>query len=378
MGKSRTAEIAGAGLAGLSIAAALAQQGWKVRVHEKGVELREIGAGLYLYENALNALRTIGVYDQVAQSGVSFPLPRRLYDHNHRLVRMGREKDRLPELIVVLRTELHRMLSECALSAGVEIVTNSQALGASSEGCLEFSHGFGDKADLVVGADGVFSRVRDSLGLTRKIVDLKDGCGRHLIPREADDMTNRSEVWNHGRRIGIAPTSKDYHYVFLCCPAYDTAGRIQQPFNLNAWIDSHPWYEKYLSRIPRHPEEMWRPFFNIHCHSWSSGRVAIVGDAAHSMAPNLGQGACIAICNAVTLSRVVTESPDIAAALKRWEQYERPYIDITQRNSFLYGYFGANWPRSLLGLRSRLLPLVARSDRFQRSMRSAVDHVSSL
>ena len=376
--KKRAAEVAGAGLAGLAVAAALAQQGWEVRVHEKGAKLREIGAGLYLYENALNALHVLGVYDQIAASGVSFPLPRELFDHKHRPVRIYRDKDHRPELIVALRTELHQILSDCATAAGAEIITNSQVLGASADGRLEFADGYGPKADLVIGADGVFSRVRDSLSLTRKIADLKDGCGRHLIARESGDMTNRVEVWNHGRRIGIAPTSKDQHYVFLCCPAYDTAGRIQQPFNLEAWLDSHPWYENYLRRIPRHPEEFWRPFFNVYCHAWSSGHAAIIGDAAHSMAPNLGQGACVAIYNAVLLARVVTENNDIPEALRIWEKSERPYIDTTQRNSFLYGYLGGAWPRSLLGLRSKILPLIAKTDRFQKSMRAAVEHVPTV
>jgi len=63
MANSRTAQIAGAGLAGLAAAAALAQRGWSVKVYEKGKDLREIGAGLYLYENALNALRELEVFD---------------------------------------------------------------------------------------------------------------------------------------------------------------------------------------------------------------------------------------------------------------------------------------------------------------------------
>ena len=61
--QQRTAEIAGAGLAGLAAATALAQQGWQVRVHERGSELREIGAGIYLWKNVLDALRELGVYD---------------------------------------------------------------------------------------------------------------------------------------------------------------------------------------------------------------------------------------------------------------------------------------------------------------------------
>ncbi|MGL4285559.1 MAG: FAD-dependent oxidoreductase [Phreatobacter sp.] len=370
------AEIAGAGLAGLAAAAALAQRGWKVRVHEKGRQLREIGAGLYLWENALDAMREIGVYDKVAAVGVRSTTPRALLDHNHSEIELRRADDVVPELIVVLRTELHRILAECAMDHGVEIVTNSRVLGADPEGRLEFEGGYGPKADLVIGADGVFSKVRDSLRLATEIIELKDGCGRHLIPRKPGDSLDerRVEMWSGGRRIGMAPASKDHHYVFLCCPESDIAGRTQQPFNLEAWVESHPWYRDYLERLPRHPVEHWRPFYNVSCSSWSKGRVCIIGDAAHGMAPNLGQGACVAMVNGVMLARTLTGAHDVEQALRAWEASERPYILQTQRMSYLYGAVGTRWPRKLLGLRSKILPIIAKTDRFRRSLRCALDH----
>ncbi|MDB5511113.1 MAG: monooxygenase [Enterovirga sp.] len=371
-----SAEIAGAGLAGLAAAAALAQRGWAVRVHEKGKQLREIGAGLYLWQNALDALRVLGVYDQVAEVGVQSRTPRMLLDHNSNEIDLRRQQDTTPELIVVLRTELHRILAEFAVANGVEIVTNSKVLGADPEGRLEFESGWGPKVDLVIGADGVFSRVRDSLKLATEITDMKDGCGRHLIPRRPEDSVNqrRIEMWNGGRRVGIAPVSKDQHYVFLCCPESDIAGRVQQPFNLEAWASSHPQYRSYFERLPRHPEEYWRPFFHVSCSSWTKGRVSIIGDAAHGMAPNLGQGACVALVNAVVLARAVSAGNDVPAALKTWEAAERPYVLRTQRMSYLYGAVGTKWPRKLLGLRSKILPLLGRTDLVQRNLRVALDH----
>lgn len=371
-----TAEVAGGGLAGLMAAATLAQQGWQVRLHEKGRELREIGAGIYLWENALNALRELDVYDKVAASGVASTKSRLLLDHNHREVDIRRLSDRLPELIVVLRTELHRILAEKAVECGVEIVTNSLVLGADPEGRLELESGWGPKVDLCIGADGVFSRVRDSLKLGARIVDMKDGCGRHLIARQPGDRINeqRIEMWNGGRRIGIAPVSKDQHYVFLCCPESDLAGRTQQPFNLEAWIETHPQYRDYLERLPRHPQEYWRPFYYVTCSAWSKGRVAIVGDAAHGMAPNLGQGAAVAIVNALVLTRMLAKETDVPTALRKWEAAERPYVDKTQYMSYLYGAVGTRWPRPLLGFRSKLLPLLSRFDLWHRGLRVALDH----
>jgi 2-polyprenyl-6-methoxyphenol hydroxylase-like FAD-dependent oxidoreductase len=378
--RAPSAEIAGAGLAGLAVAAALAQRGWRVRVHEKGRELREIGAGIYLFQNALNGLRELGVYDQVAACGVRSEKPRLLLDHAHREVNIRRVGDAVPELIVILRTELHRILAGKAVEHGVEIVADSRVVGADPLGRLQFARGTDACADLVVGADGVFSSVRASLGVGTRIVELQDGCGRHLIQRKPTDSVNlrRVEMWTAGRRIGIAPASHDQHYVFLCCPASDLAGRMQQPFNLQTWAESHAPYRDYLERLPRDPPENWRPFFNVTCSSWSKGRVCLVGDAAHGMTPNLGQGAGVSIVSAVVLSRALTSSRDVAEGLRLWEQSERPYITRTQWISYLYGMVGTRWPRALLGLRSKLLPLLSRSDVFQRNLRCAIEHQPSI
>ncbi|MBT7647607.1 MAG: FAD-dependent monooxygenase, partial [Rhodospirillaceae bacterium] len=113
----------------------------------------------------------------------------------------------------------------------------------------------------------------------------------------------------------------------------------------------------------------------MNCSSWTRGRAAILGDSAHGMAPNLGQGAGVAIVNATVLARAVSQTEDVPAALKRWESAERAYVDRTQTMSHLDGVVGTRWPHKLLSLRSRILPYLARTDLLQRNLRVAVDHV---
>jgi 2-polyprenyl-6-methoxyphenol hydroxylase-like FAD-dependent oxidoreductase len=375
MPKKGHVEIAGAGLAGLTVAAALAGRGWSVRVHERGRELREIGAGIYLWENALRALEAIGAYDEVVAAGERINSPE-LRDHRHRLLQ--REWLRDGRLITIPRRSLHTALVGAARNVGVVVETNSHVSGARADGFLELVDGTTLSADLVIGADGVHSRVRESLGLTHRLVNLRDGCGRHLIPRSPADPTNVvMEEWSGGRRIGVVPSSAEWTYIFLCGPERDIASTQQQPFNRQTWIESFPHFRDQLERIPDMPEGRWAPFYDVTSTGWYRGRAAIIGDAAHAMSPNLGQAACMAMVNGVALSQAL-DRYDIDTALSVWERSERPVTTRVQRYSRIYGKVGTRWPSRLLDARSLLIWTLAKAQPVQRRIQFAAGYFPAL
>ncbi|ACP21596.1 putative monooxygenase (plasmid) [Sinorhizobium fredii NGR234] len=363
----RHAEIAGAGIAGLTTAAALAQKGWSVRVHERGEELREIGAGIFMWENALRVLEAIGAYDEAIDGG-----ERNQYweirDERERLLQSGWMMQGT-RLYTILRSQLHKALANAATRAGVEIVVNSRVSGATEDGQLLLENGQKLKADLIVGADGVNSAVRNSLGLAKRVVDLQDGCGRYLIPRIPEDAAGRSlEYWNGGRRVGVVPASRDTVYLYVCCPASDHVGRLSPP-DRKSWTKSFPALASYIDRLTDNGR--WASFSDVTCHSWRKGNVAILGDAAHAMSPNLGQGAGVSMQTGFVLADELSRTPEIRAALASWEARQRPVVDATQKFSRLYGRVGTRWPRPLLDLRSAFVWGVGKSTRIQRRVNVA-------
>jgi 2-polyprenyl-6-methoxyphenol hydroxylase-like FAD-dependent oxidoreductase len=367
---TRHVEIAGAGLGGLTAAAALAQSGWSVRVHERSPELREIGAGVYLWENATKALDWIGATDRVGEFAEPIKAPE-LWDHRDRVVQRDWMRD--GRLYVARRTDLHRVLAEICREAGVEIVTNSRVVSASAYGTLMLEDGSERRGDLVIGADGVGSVVRKTLGLEKEVVPLPDGCGRHLITRTEDDPAHVSiEQWSGGRRIGVVPCAPDSMYIFLCCPSTDADGIRQSPFERDTWIKSFPAFESQISRIPSTSEGRYATFSDVHTTSWSLGKAAVLGDAAHAMSPNLGQAACMAMTNSVALAQAL-QNRSVSAGLQVWEESQRALTDRVQQVSRLYGLVGTAWPEQerLQDVRSSLIKLLVNTSPVQRTLQFA-------
>ena len=208
----RHAEIAGAGFAGLTAAAALAQRGWSVRVHERGDRLRTTRAGIFLDVNGLRVFEAVGAYDH-AVKGAHVGFQRQTRDDRNRTISsMHLKGGRGNRVFSVVRQRCIDALAHAARSAGAEIVTSSEAVAARPEGELELINGKTLKADLVIGADGVNSRIRDSLSLVAVHKRLADGCIRLLIDRTAEERQTEEgrryiEYWSGSRRILYAPCS---------------------------------------------------------------------------------------------------------------------------------------------------------------------------
>ncbi|OVZ55254.1 monooxygenase [Pigmentiphaga sp. NML080357] len=340
----RHVEISGAGFAGLTAAAALAQRGWSVRVHERASSLRTAGAGIFIFENGLKVLRAIGAFDEAIAGGHQAPARETRDSAGRLLARLSTGQD--GRVYTVVRQQLLEAVAHAAQRAGAQIVMNSEVMSATPRGEILLASGERATADLVIAADGVNSRIRDGLGLLKSRVSLGDGAIRVLMPRHGDAVDSADEIvehWSGKRRLLYVPCGKPWLYLALTTLVADTAGHAL-PLDRQAWGASFPHLRPLLERIGTLGR--WDPFETIHLHRWSSGKVAVVGDAAHAQAPNLGQGGGCAMMNALGLAVAVDEDPDLAGALQRWEARERPLTEHTQRVSRLYSTVG-RWPEVL-------------------------------
>jgi 2-polyprenyl-6-methoxyphenol hydroxylase-like FAD-dependent oxidoreductase len=351
--RKQTVAIAGAGIAGFAAAAALVHHGFDVRIYEQSDEPREFGAGLYLKENSLQIFDRLGIAERIAAAGVRMRGARIIDETGRTVVNRSLDGERL---IVALRGDVHSALRDAALDAGAELIPKSRVRGASAHGVLHLETGDDVKADIVIGADGLHSRVRESLGLTRVNLVLGDGATRVLIPREEEPYS--SEYWSGQRRVGVAPCSPDHTYMFIIGPERNRRGS-RLPLDRAYWAEAFPHLEHLFTRVTddagiHHPH----PF--VLCERWTAGRVAIIGDAAHAQPPNFGQGAGLAVAASWQLAETLAAAPDVETGLKDWEHHARRRVDWVQRLTTAYDIAGYKWPPSLAPVRSRLFTALSK------------------
>jgi 2-polyprenyl-6-methoxyphenol hydroxylase-like FAD-dependent oxidoreductase len=340
----------------LATSIALAQRGWSVRVHERADTLRMFGAGIWLWENGLRSLAALGVEKEATQRARRIETLVAKDQTGRALMRRSfGDKDRM---MLPPRADLYDALIARAEQLDVEIRTSSQAVAARAEGELELDSGKVLVADLVIAADGVFSRVRESLLLTRRVDYLDEGYTRLLIPRRDEDPpTEITEYWSGSRRLLYDPCTDDLNYVCLCCHVDDVAGR-QVPVDKATWLESFPDLCGIIERIDE--VGRWDRAMRVTCRDWSRGHAAVVGDAAHGQPPNLGQGANLTFQNAVSLATYLDGARDIPAALQEWERNERPLTDHVQKWTDLYGRIASAWPDRWARRRSQFLEAATR------------------
>jgi len=349
MSKTRRAEIVGAGFAGLAAACALAQRGWNVRVHERAERLRTTGAGIYLYENGLRVLEALGAYAEAVE-GAPVAHTREVRDDRNRVVSTHRW-DSSSRVFSIVRQQVINALAAAAVRHGAEIVTSSEAIGATPEGELILETGGRLQADLIVAADGANSNLRDSLDLLAKRKPLADGAIRILIDETDQEFRTAEpgktiEYWSGSRRILYTPCSENQVYVALTMLDSDAVAKAV-PLQKAAWKSWFPHLADLIDRLG--DDGRYDRFELIKLKRWSSGCVAAIGDAAHALPPNIGQGGGCAMMNGLSLAVFLDRFGSVPAALGAWECQERPLTDHTQRVSYFLG-LPTTWPPAMRAL----------------------------
>ncbi|WP_051799280.1 FAD-dependent monooxygenase [Catenuloplanes japonicus] len=314
---TRHAVIIGGGIGGLTAAIALRGDGRRVTVHERDAAPPVTGTALGMWPSALRALDTIGVGDEVRAVGRPQRAGAFLRPDGSRIVTLDMDRLRRrtgDDVHLISRPALLGILHRAAARAGAEL-----RAGETADADVD--------AELVVAADGVFSRTREKIfGVSARFSG--GTAWRGVVDDRPTDTF--AEVWGRGIKFGVTPQEGGRTNWFATAPAPERSfspGREVAALRrlFGGWADPVRGVLEALDErtVLRHDVYVTPPL-----PSFVHGRVALIGDAAHAMTPDLGRGACEAIIDAVTLAACVRTHPTIQTGLTGYDRERRP---ITQR-----------------------------------------------
>lgn len=346
--------IAGAGIGGLTAAAALTRAGFAVTVCERAAEIRPVGAGLSLQPNAVAALRTLGLADRIVAAGERSG-PAAILEPSGRVIsRMDISAFWREEVgVTVHRATLHRLLLAAAGDARVELGAAVAGVETVAAGVrLHLEDGRRIEGDLLIGADGIRSAVRRHLLADGEPLYAGYFCWRGVCPALPQPLAGLSETWGRGQRFGLVPIDGGRIYWFAVVNG--PPGGVDRPGEVKSHLEKRfaGWHEPIAAVLAATPEAAivrGDILYRKPAATWGRGNITLLGDAAHPMTPDFGQGACQAIEDAVVLAAVLAEAPpkQLAAALRRYEKLRQPRTAAIVRNAARFGGM-AQWQNPML------------------------------
>ena len=330
--------IIGGGFSGMSAAIELSKLGLKVDLVEIDPDWSCTGAGISIGGPTLRALDTVGVLDKFIEQGVVGE-GLDLYTATGHLIKTLPTKKvvgaNVPGGGAIMRPVLAKILSEAVLAAGVNVrlACTFSSLSQDEEGVdVVFTDKTSGRYDMVVGADGLNSTVREAI-FPNAVQPKYSGQGvwRAVLPRPAH--INNAVMWYGGElKVGVNPVSADEVYLFL------TENRVTNDF-----VEPSLWRQTLKGLLspevfPAKDVQAFRAQINEDTHvnyrplegmllpqPWYTGRIALIGDTIHATTPHLAMGAGIGIEDAIVLAEELVNAPSVSRGLdsfeaRRWER----------------------------------------------------------
>ena len=343
--------IVGGGIGGVATAVALHQFGFNAVVYERSARLHEVGAGMMLWPNATRVLQELGLLEEVlARSGRNTNFLVRT-SSGEILMNIALGKFDVPavcmrraDLLSVLLTALPQ---EC-LRLGCELQRLKQQRNKVR---LYFKDGRMEEHDAVVGADGIRSQVRSELFGISDSIYRGYMVWRGLARYEGAAITPgfNSESWGTGKRFGILNTGhrRFTWYATANVPSHHVDAHCGRKRELQKLFAG--WHEPIADFLETTDEGEILKNGARDCaplQQWGIGMVTLLGDAAHPCTPNLGQGGCMALEDALVLAKCVERETFLQGALRRYESLRFHRTKHIQQRSLLIGHIG-QWQNGL-------------------------------
>ncbi|MFC3678016.1 FAD-dependent monooxygenase [Ferrovibrio xuzhouensis] len=335
--------VVGAGIGGLAAANSLRKRGHEVSIHEQVPQIGEVGAGIQMTPNAVKVMRALGLEDEL--KSVSF-MPQAILGLDYRT---GRKLFRTPldvcdqlygaKYLHVHRADLHRILSQPLPESIFRLGVKCVDVGTVNDTAYaKFGDGSEVEADVVLGADGIHSVVREKLfgeDAPRFTYNL---CWRMVVPFDEPDfnlVAPASTMWfgpnghivtyyvKGGKGVNVVACQETTAWT---AESWNTQATREEV--IEAYKDWHPRLHKLFMKADH--VFKWGLFDRDPLQAWCKGNVTILGDAAHPMLPYLSQGAAMAIEDGYVLGTALSADTSVPEALQHYEALRKPRTSEVQ------------------------------------------------
>lgn len=362
MNPDRNLTILGGGIAGLTTAIALNRIGIRARVYEAAPEVKAVGAGLVLAANAIKGFQKLGIAQAVMAEGRLLDAFSIKDDKGSLITRtdsLASSRKYGADNFTIHRANLHRVLMSFLPPEDVQ--TNKYCTGferKQNQLVLHFSDGSTVLTDYLLAADGINSPIRQQLVPGSRPRYAGYTCWRAVIDSPSPDLMETTETWGPQGRFGIAPLAQGRLYWFACVQAPENDARLQQytPADL---LDLFRNYHHPIAEIIRRTKKedlIWNDIADLPpLSNYAFDNILLLGDAAHATTPNLGQGACQAIEDAVILADEIAKATSIPEAFRAFEKRRMARTRYVVKQSRLLGQVAQLQNRYLGALRNAVI-----------------------
>ncbi len=352
--------IVGGGIGGLSSAIALGQRGYHVDIVEKDADWSVYGVGIIQQANVVRAVAELGIIDDYIDAGYGYDFVE-IYTPTGELaakVPVHRLVEKYPGQVGINRPALQKVLADRAAAEGAKIrlgVVVADFQDEETGTTVQFSDGSSARYDLVVGADGVNSQMRNTLFPDARQPEFAgQSVWRYNLKRPSEIVNMHAYEGKMG--LGLVPLSEDTMYMYLTTPEPDNPRYPQEGLAavMREKLKEAPSTVSHLvEQITDDEGVVYRPLaWHFLEGDWYKGNVVLIGDAAHGTTPHLGQGAGMAIEDALVLAEELDRSDSIAQALAAFQErrYDRCKYIVDASVAICMGQIGkgplVNYPKA--------------------------------
>jgi 2-polyprenyl-6-methoxyphenol hydroxylase-like FAD-dependent oxidoreductase len=362
--------IVGGGIAGLTSAIAMRRRGFQVEVIEKDPDWTVYGVGIIQQGNVIRAMDELGLLQQYLDAAFGFDHVD-VYRPDGQLaarVPSPRLVEGQPANLGVARPALHKVLGDKAIGAGARVRLGLTAARLDDDGTgvdVRFSDGAAGRYDLVIGADGVHSATRRAIFPQVPEPEFTgQSVWRYNFPRPDGMDCLRSYDGPIG--MGLVPLSDGLMYMFATTPE---PGNPRYPRQGLAAVmraklkDAPPGIAELVPQITDDEAVVYKPEECVFLEGdWHKGRIVLAGDAVHAATPHLGQGAGMAIEDALVLADELAkaDAPQRAFEAYRERRFERCELTVRMSRAICDAQLGKGPPVNPAAATARMFEIMAR------------------